>query len=137
MSELSEHVKRTVVNLSIPEGEEGRVQYEYYTVDEWAAIEAEKEAQRIPQAREKRISEIKVEAHDRICAVVPEFKQRNNISRALDLVNRKNSVGITVDEEDELQDLCDMWNVVRGIRTDSDAAELEVSTSDDPDNVTW
>lgn len=98
----------------------------YYEQAEWDTLQAELAAAELPNAKAVRIEEIKREAYDRIVTILPEYKQRNGLARALELQNEARTRALTTEEEAELADFKTLWSQLKAVRADSDAAEAAV-----------
>lgn len=65
---------------------------------------------------------IKQKAGDAITAILPDWKQRNLLARAIELTDP--TLTLTTAQSTELQAIRDKWAEVRVIREASDAAEI-------------
>ena len=114
---LTEHVKRTTINVSLPEDDENRVKYEYFTQEEWDALQVAKAQNAVPNARAKRIAEVKAQAQAEVDAVIsgPELLQAQ--VRSLELLEIKLENGSwTAEEQAERNALKADLDATRAVR---------------------
>lgn len=84
---------------------------------------------------EQRIAEIKESAGNAIVTAIPEWKQRNNIARMLELVAKATDLSVlTVDEQAEINAAQADWDSIKAVRDASDTAE---ANGDNPDDIVW
>lgn len=80
-------------------------------------------------AQEKKISQIKREAAERINDICPAWKQSNLTARAVELIANKSVNGeLTQSEQSEWSNMMQIWQAIKQIRLDSDTAENTVNT---------
>lgn len=77
----------------------------------------------------RRLATIRQDAHARIVATVPEFKQLNMLARAAELLKKLASDTITQDESDELAGFETVWGSIAAIRTASNAVEEGIESA--------
>ncbi len=82
----------------------------------------------LEHAKARKIIEVKEEAYRRIVAIMPEWKQRNLIARAGEIINRKLDGNATQAELDELAQIQTLWDQVKAIRAASDQIESEIQS---------
>lgn len=86
--------------------------------------------------REKKIADIKAEAHRRIVALCPEWKQRNLTAQAAQLA-KKGESNWTQEEADAWAAGEALWAQIAAIRAASDAIELMDPLPDDIQNTEY
>ena len=126
---LTEHVKRTVVNVSLPEGDPKRVQYEYYDDVEWATVVAAREAAVVPNARQRRKEVIGAEAQSLVDAIMAPDALLEAQLRTMELLDKKIDKVITAPETAELDVLKQKRSDARGIRVREKAANAAIDTA--------
>jgi len=88
-----------------------------------------------PELETQRITKIKEQAGNTIVAAIPEWKQRNNIARMLELVAKATDLSaLTADELAEIAAAQADWDSIKAVRTTSDTAE---TNGDNPDDIVW
>jgi len=88
-----------------------------------------------PEIDARRIAEIKKTAGTKIVEIMPEWKQRNNLARVLELLAMVTDVtGLPTEDQTELADALAEWDNLKAIRTASDIAE---TNGDNPDDIVW
>lgn len=82
-----------------------------------------------------RVTEIKNTAATKIVETMPEWKQRNNLARMLELVaGIVDLTALTTDEQTEITAALVEWANVKDIRTTSNVAE---ASGTDPADIVW
>lgn len=82
----------------------------------------------LSEAKDLKIAEAKAEAHKRIVAIIPEWKQRNYTARAVQLLRAQDAAPLTVPEITELDAIENIFtNQVKPIRDASDVIEAEIN----------
>lgn len=83
----------------------------------------------------KRVTDIKTTAGEKIVEIMPEWKQRNNLARMVELLsNAVDLTTLTTAEQDEITAAMTQWNNVKTIRSTSDTAEVDGTN---PDDIVW
>ena len=114
---LTEHVKTTSINVSLPEDDENRVKYEYYTQEEWDALQAAKASAALPNAIARKRAEIEAEAQAEVDAVIAGPKLLQLQVRSMELLEIKLENGSwTAEEQAERDALHSVLGVTRAIR---------------------
>jgi len=84
--------------------------------------------------RERRMADVRAEAGARILAVLPDWKQRNLTARGVELT-AKGAANWSVDELAEWQAGQILWGWVKSVRAASDAFDLAISVTTDPETA--
>lgn len=90
--------------------------------------------------RTNKISQIKREAAERINDICPAWKQSNLNARAVELNGIRFERELTEQEADEWQEMLNIWQAIKQIRLDSDAAENTVNglnTIEEIEQFSW
>lgn len=99
---------------------------------EWADIDNKIKEDKIARLP----TDVKSVAHKKIVAILPEWKQRNQLARTLELLDKKSAgSALTVEEQSEVDDIRAQWGRVQAIRSYSDTLEDELARSEDPLSV--
>lgn len=126
MPELTNHVKSTSVDLSKPEGNSERVKKVYYTVDEWNALQAEREAARIPDQRNRRNAELKREVRAVIDSAGDSYTRMKYLARWTEL-SIKGS--LSPEEERELDALNNILEWARAVLAEYEAVKAQINAA--------
>jgi len=78
------------------------------------------------------IVDIKREAQDRIYVVLPAWKQANYTARSIELLEKKGTVGLTVEEDGEIAFFKSQFELTKAIRAASNVIEAALIVSADP-----
>lgn len=134
MSELTTHPKRTVVDLSKPEGAPERVTREFYTAAEWALIAEARRVQRLPRARQARQQEIRKEALDLIESVSGDVDSR--LRAVTEYFTLALNSARTAQEETRFLELATVVSWAAAVGAEYDRVKDVINGSDDPGGVT-
>lgn len=77
----------------------------------------------------ERYSQVKAIAYSKIVAIAPEWKQRNLIARAIEVVEINGSA--TPEEQAELEAMKVVWSRIKAIRAYSDFLEQSLNAAED------
>jgi hypothetical protein len=92
-------------------------------------------------AKQEKILQIKREAAERINDICPAWKQSNLTARAVELIANKSINGeLTQSEQSEWSNMMQIWQAIKQVRADSDAAENTVNaltTIEEIEQFSW
>lgn len=89
----------------------------------------------VTEVEVQRVTEIKEKANELIINAMPEWKQRNNIARIVELVSKAVDLStLSTGEQTEITTALTEWASIKAVRTASDTAEVN---GDAPADIVW
>ena len=124
--------KRRIDGLGVPAGAVGSdINFNNWIIDQ--GVVREKTArEKNAGAIDDLIVDIKREAQDRIYVALPAWKQANYTARSIELLEKKGTVGLTVEEDGEIAFFKSQFELTKAIRAASNVIEAALIVSADP-----
>ena len=124
--------KRRINGIELPVGAIGSdINFNDWTIDQ-GAIREKTAQEKNAGAIDDLIVDIKREAQDRIYVVLPAWRQANYTARSIELLEKKGTDGLTVEEDGEIAFFKSQFELTKAIRAASNVIEAALIVSADP-----